>query len=253
MSDRLTTRESWDKYWSGVALPMEIERGKNRADDAILDVIERFVRLRGASVIEIGGAPGQYLAYLHRYHRVEAHVLDYSEVGCAKTGENFRLLRYPLQVHHADLFSDEPVGLFDVVYSLGLVEHFADLSGVVARHVRLVRPGGTLIVGCPNFLGINGWFLRRLAPGLIKEHNLETMDDRNWDSFERALGLTRLFRGYIGGFEPAVFMRREQDTPFRLALSGVTQALVRATRWRGLSGVNAREISQYLIGVYRVG
>ncbi|MDP1822370.1 MAG: class I SAM-dependent methyltransferase [Archangium sp.] len=252
MSDRLTTRESWDTYWSGVALPMQIERGKNRADDAILDIIERFVPLRGASVVEIGGAPGQYLAYLHRHHRVEAHVLDYSEVGCAKTTENFRLLHYPLQVHHADLFSDEFVGQFDVVFSLGLIEHFADLPGVMTRHVRLLRPGGTLVVGCPNFLGVNGWFLRRLAPALMTEHNLETMDDRNWDGFEHSLGLTRLFRGYVGGFEPALFMRRERDTPATLLLSGVARALIRATRSRKLSALNSREISQYLIGVYRV-
>lgn len=253
MNDRLTTQESWDQYWSDVGLPLEVKRGQNRADDAILDVMERYTDFAGKSVVEIGGAPGQYLAYFTRRHGVQAHVLDYSRVGCARTEENFRLLGFSLEVHNVDLFADSRLPPFDVVFSLGLIEHFADLKGVVRQHVKLLKPGGTLVIGCPNFRGVNGWVLDQLAPALMAEHNLGTMDARAWNSFEAELGLTRLFRGYVGGFEPALFLRRERKNLRTLALNTLSRALVRATRSPRLNDFNSPLFSQYLLGVYRRG
>ena len=55
---------------------------------------------------------------------------------------------------------------YDVVYSLGLIEHFVDRVSIVERHVRLARPGGLLILGVPNFRGLTGWFLRTFAPSV---------------------------------------------------------------------------------------
>lgn len=49
-----------------------------------------------------------------------------------------------------------PDGTFDVVYSLGLIEHFppARSADLVAEHVRVCRPGGRVIVTVPNFWNV---------------------------------------------------------------------------------------------------
>lgn len=41
-------------------------------------------------------------------------------------------------------------GSFDVVYSMGTVEHFADTAGAIREIFRVLRPGGQAIVGVPN-------------------------------------------------------------------------------------------------------
>ena len=207
------------------------------------------------TAIEIGGTPGAYLSYVHRTFGYHVTCLDYSERGCAATRENFALLGVPGVVRHADLFADHlDLPTFDLVYSLGLIEHFTDLAGVVERHVRLVKPGGWLLLGVPDFLGINGWFLRRLGPRVYAQHQMETMKLGNWESLERRFGLTTLFKGYVGGFEPSIFLRREDETPANRVPYAIAKGLSRAlsTHARPLRRLNASWLSGYAMAVYRV-
>lgn len=251
LPERLTHQAEWDAYWQGVRLPSVIVTGQSRVDDAILSFLRGAIPRAGARVLEIGGAPGQYLAALTETHEVDAHVLDYSEVGCLQTQKNFELLGRKVTVHRQDLFGDLDLGLFDLVFSLGFIEHFGDLDDVVARHARLVRPGGTLVIGCPNFRGLNGLFLSRLAPALMRQHNLETMDLARWDGFEARLGLQRVFRAYVGGLEPRIFVRSErEDVGGRLLLLGA-KVTARLARARALRELDHPWLSQYMLGVYR--
>lgn len=45
---------------------------------------------------------------------------------------------------------------FDVVYSLGLIEHFssAESSALISKHRRVCRPGGRVIISVPNLLNL---------------------------------------------------------------------------------------------------
>jgi SAM-dependent methyltransferase len=250
----LTQNAWWDQYWSTLKLPREVRRADNHSQNEILNALERFLpRCQGLSALEIGGAPGQYLAYLVRRYCYQGHILDYSRVGCEKARRNFELLGLSLSVHEGDLFSDAlDIGQFDVVYSLGFVEHFSDLVDVIGRHVRLTKPGGILIVGCPNLRGVNGWFLRRLAPGLLSKHNTEAMDIRTWGRFESAHGLEVLSREYVGGLEPQVFSRREERTPASAALLVLAKLLCRLSRPALFKRLNAAAISHYALAAYRV-
>lgn len=256
-AQRLTSPADWDRYWGGISLPREIRREPRALYlNAILDVFDRHLpRGEDLRALEIGGAPGQYLAYVYRTFGYEVHCLDYSSLGCEATRRNLAMLGIPGTVHEADLFDDSTpsrLPAFDVVYSLGLIEHFADLDGVVERHLAFLKPGGTLLLGVPNFQGVNGWFLRTLAPELYAQHHIPAMNLRNWTSFERRFRLTRLYRRYVGGFEPGVVRRREPGAGGRLRrrLAG---ALFRVLhhRFRVLRRLNARWISGYAMGVYR--
>ena len=99
------------------------------------------------------------------------------------------------------------------MYSLGLIEHFADRHPIVENHARLVRPGGYLVLGVPNFRGLTGWFMRTLAPSTYATHEIGAMDLDGWREFEEALQLRVLWKDYVGGFEPSVFARREDTRP----------------------------------------
>lgn len=58
------------------------------------------------------------------------HVLESSPVGCEAARRNFELLGVTGEVTYGDMF-DEAIALppMDVVYSLGLIEHFDDPAG----------------------------------------------------------------------------------------------------------------------------
>ena len=153
-ADALTDPSHWDGYWEqALVLPIAVEPGDQSSTTAILEVIDRYADSAWPlSVLEVGGAPtGGYVAHLWRRFGHDVCVLDNSGVGVELTQRNFDMLGVRGRVLYRDLFSaEEPVPQFDVVYSLGLIEHFADTAAVVAAHLAYVKPGGRLIVGCPR-------------------------------------------------------------------------------------------------------
>ncbi len=254
----LTDPGYWDSYWGQMALPQEIVRGRSYYLNQILDVIDVHLGSgHGRSALEIGGAPGQYLVYVAKTLGYEISCLDYSAVGCQKTRENLKMLGLTGEVYQGDLFSaDAAVPLFDVVYSLGLIEHFVDLVDIIGRHLRFLKPGGVLLVGCPNLTGIYHVFMRFLAPTLLAKHNLDTMRLSRWAEFEERFGLEVLFKAYVGGFEPRMLEHCERDTAFSRLLLRVVRLLERLVddypnRLRVLRHSRSRLASGYLMGVYK--
>lgn len=253
----LTDEGFWNSYWEEhVHISGEIRREDASLQvQAILDVIDRHLPAKGASVLEVGGAPGGYLAYIHRRCDCRCAILDYSSSGCALAEKNFKALGIELDVYQRDLFAAQLENRFDFVYSLGLIEHFDDFGAVVAAQAKLVKRGGTLLIGVPNFGGVNGWFARRIDRARFESHNLAAMDAAGWDGFEQELGLQRSFRGYVGGFEPGVFATPTASSAVgaRLLSFGANQiSRVLTNHFVVLRRLNRPWLSGYLMGVWRV-
>ena len=255
MQDKLTEKQYWENYWKAIVLPVEVRRENSPPNMVVeLDIFEKYLPREKLSIMEVGGAPGQYLAYFHKVFGYEISCLDYSSVGCEKTKENFKLLKIPGKVFQGDLFSDHlQLPQFDVVCSFGFIEHFTDLGGVVGGHLEFLKPGGILLLGVPNFKGINHWFLKRLAPDLLKGHNLKSMDAKTWRNFENDFRLEVLFKDYVGGFEPAVFLKQEKKSFVTNILFFVARVLNRIfhNNLKWLRRFNSKMTSGYLMGIYR--
>ncbi len=99
---RIVEKEHWDKYWEKIDLPLEIKKNTSLLLDEILDVFDNYLPKGNLKVLEIGGAPGQYLIYLQKNFNYDIYVLEYSEVGCKKTRENFDLLDVPGVIYQMD-------------------------------------------------------------------------------------------------------------------------------------------------------
>ncbi len=254
--NKLTTKEHWDENWERIKLPAEIR--KEEASPLTLELIkifEKFLpRQPGLTILEIGGAPGQFLAYFSREFGCIPYALDYSDAGCQKLRENFKLLNLDVHVIQRDFFEDlSDLPKFDIVFSSGFIEHFIDLEDVVKRHLNLLKKDGILVLGVPNFKGINRVILKQLAPKLLSMHNLNNMDYKNWESFETNLGLKTVFRNYIGGFEPRNYRRCEvknlKNKIIRFVFKPVRIFIT--DRFLFLRRFNSRLWSAYLLGIYR--
>jgi len=253
---KLTDKDYWDQYWQKYSLPLEVSRSTgNHFLNEILNTFDKYLPYDNTlSILEIGGSPGQYLAYMHKTFGYSISCLDFSSIGCEKTLENYKLLKITGKVYQIDLFSDElNLPLFDIVYSLGFIEHFSDTQLVIEKHLNLVKPGGLLLLGVPNFLGINHFFLKRLAPQLLSKHNLAVMDLNNWSFFEKKFNLETIFKGYVGGFQPSNFNRYEKMSVKTFLVLNLTRILVFIfkRRFTGLRKYNSKFISGYMVGVYK--
>jgi SAM-dependent methyltransferase len=252
----LTAAENWDARWSRLRLPVVLDRKTSHlVAREMIRVFDRYLpEDPNQSIVEVGGAPGQFLAYFRRQYGYEIASLDYSEVGCQKTRENFELLGERVTIYQRDLFDDlGDLPSFDIVYSLGLIEHFGDPGRAVQQHLKLLRPGGLLMLGVPNFRGVYRPVLQQIAPMLLAQHNLDAMDANRWALFEKDLGLEVLFREHIGGFEPRYFRKKERLTlGSRTLRSAFKPVRILVTdRMPFLRRFNSPIWSAYLLGVYR--
>jgi len=118
-----------------------------------------------------------------------------------------------ITIYNSDIFSDlSDPPRFDIVLSREFIEHFGSLDLVVTKHVELLKKDGVLVLGGPNFRGITQFILKGLTPQLLSMHNLEAMDMKNRESFEKKYGLETIFKAYIGGVESRNFCRCENRT-----------------------------------------
>jgi len=104
-----------------------------------------------ARVVEVGCGTGQMCLYLARADRVVVG-LDFSRAALRLGAEAARRFGVGgVQFVESDLRNPGVrAGAFDVVYSSGVLHHTADPRASFAGLVRLVRPGGAVVLGLYN-------------------------------------------------------------------------------------------------------
>jgi SAM-dependent methyltransferase len=194
MESKEFSPEYWSKVWADIPIPQEVHPGDipeiHRVLTSVLPTGER-------SFIEIGCAPGKWMAYFARQFGYSVSGLDYIAGACARTRENLDRLSIDARVHHADFFSFEPRP-FDVVFSAGFIEHFERPEDVISRLVRLCNPkGGFIITMIPSMEGLNRWISKTFRPRVAAGHfPLGLLD---LISLHEAFGIRTLYANHIGG------------------------------------------------------
>jgi 2-polyprenyl-3-methyl-5-hydroxy-6-metoxy-1,4-benzoquinol methylase len=91
--------------------------------------------------------------------------------------------------------------LYDLVISMGFIEHFDDWPATFRKHVELCKPGGTIIIGAPNFsTPLQRALHTVLDKDNIENHCLHSMYPITWKGYMRSLGLTIIRCGRYGEF-----------------------------------------------------
>jgi 2-polyprenyl-3-methyl-5-hydroxy-6-metoxy-1,4-benzoquinol methylase len=251
--NKLTTQGFWNEYWN-IRLEKKSKRKIGILGREIHRVFDTYLpNDPSLHILEIGGAPGEYLLYLAQKFGYHAHSMDYSEIGNMKTKELFNNQGIEVTIHEQDIFvSQENPLQFDIVYSLGFIEHFDNIENVIDRHLAFLKPGGILLLGVPNLSGIYHWFLKYLSPSHDKSHNLSVMDIDNWETFEKRCQLKIIYKGYIGGFEPLIMKKLHVVNSLNKFLYFIVKILmvIFSLRMTFLRRINSKYWSGYLVGVY---
>ena len=216
----LTDQEYWNQYWEDEPhqMPDSIELNTNKYAQGLYSVFNRFLDTsRSLSVVEIGGAPGIFLTSLTRIHDdLKLGIIDYSDKGVAETKMLSDRFDTPIEVHQTDFYKSDlsPIPKYDVVYSLGVVEHYEDIELSVNRHLEVAKVGGLVIIGLPVFLGVNDWLVSRFAPENKSTWYPFIMDNKHWKKFHERSDIEVLADEYVGGFNPHVHHRLEDKDQF---------------------------------------
>jgi SAM-dependent methyltransferase len=254
-SPDLAGRAYWDGIWHRAG-----HGGAGQLSffyQAFKRVLDRYVG-PGTTACEVGCADSIWVPYLIR-RGAEVTGLDYSEAGMRRLQESLSTLGLSATLLGRDLLSEDPFGgrQFDVVYSLGLVEHFERGNGIVAALARALRPGGILITVVPNLAGTWGALQRRLDRHVFDLHVVYRPAEL--DQIHAAAGLEPVAQAeYFGVFGPLIMHRPSfaQHHPLlnrgvMAVLWGLQQSVAWAASLVLRSAADSRRFSSHIVGVYR--
>jgi len=215
------------------------------------------VQLASGSALEVGCAPGRWLAFLASEFGLLVSGIEYTKDGAEATRRNLTMLGVKFdRVDEADFFAMTPRPIYNVVVSFGFVEHFTDVRGVVGRQAEWLRPGGLLLVGVPNFAGIHGRIQKVLDAQILQRHNLTIMNASELARIGAEAGLVTESATYLGSFEPSLPISRPGVSGVRMLVAKVVLRAAWIVRrapliGRAFDGWNGPRVSSYILASYR--
>lgn len=198
LMDRLTDAGYWEEEWWKKGRPRRLRLYRD-FDYETIGLLRRAAGSKRARVLELGAGGSRILPYLAARFGHQVFGTDFSPAGCHLLRRNFALAGASGAVVCEDLFqSSLKPEQFDVVFSCGLIEHFADTRAAIEQHVRLLRRGGRVALIVPNLQGLQGKICKRLAPRLWERHRV--FGPADLVRILRNLGMREVQSGYLGSF-----------------------------------------------------
>jgi SAM-dependent methyltransferase len=224
----LASIEFWESYHRN--------RGRPREVPLAIPPYRRLHRLFRSHLpngrrrfIELGCGSSMWLSYFQATFGYEVFGLERSVLGCRNAMRNIQRSGGWARLVQGDIFrSPWRSEAFQVVFSMGLLEHFVRPDAAVAAHADLLERGGTMAVVVPNLLGVDGWLLRRTNPAVFRMHRpVSPAALKGWALQAK---MEDSFVGYAGGLGLFLSMIRHRAVPpaFHAGLRRL---------WNGLHGL----------------
>ncbi|MFA6078126.1 MAG: class I SAM-dependent methyltransferase [Candidatus Omnitrophota bacterium] len=140
----MSDREKLEKYWTEENV---VQEKKGYFDYATRRMFDRYLPdLKGKEALDVGCGRGLSMEYFeNRGASVRGVDITYDSVAYVN-GRNFRALEADARnLPYKD-------NSFDIVYSIGVIEHFKETRRALEEQVRVCKTGGTVIAVVPNLV-----------------------------------------------------------------------------------------------------
>ena len=206
MDNKLTTQEYWENYYNK-------NYGNKNHIVSVCSYYDAFwdqifgEDSSGKTIIEIGGFPGRYLAYLASKYNLVPTCLDYNS-DTTQIEATFKVMGVTdYTIIQEDFTEYSSMEQYDFVISNGFIEHFEDFNTILDNHVSYLKDDGKLFIMIPNKR-----YLRRIYGYLcdyrnLKAHNLDSMRFKVFRNFAKKHYLKTKVLQYYGGFPYAVHQK----------------------------------------------
>lgn len=241
-------RNFWEKAWEENPLGRYHRIERYLAINKKLDnLFKRFLDKGNKKILEIGCAKGKQLIHFSKEFGYEVCGIDYSEKGVELAKQNLKIAGVEGTILCEDVFQTSfKEESFDIVYSMGLIEHFEDPSEIIDTHIKLLKKGGTLIITIPNFKDSLSFTLNKIRgkeKTLLETHNLSIMDKKVLSELLQGKGIKILTLDYFGPIDLTEFFSSAKVKPMLYLMHIVNQIVGYATFFMPSS----RYFSPYLV------
>lgn len=198
-NQKLTTKAYWEQYYAHNHAQKKHIIHVCSAYDKYWDILIQQ-NAQNKSLIEIGGYPGRYLAYVGSRYNLNVTCLDYN----SDTAQIKNCLK-AMEVHNYELLVEdfttyEPENQYDFLLSNGFIEHFENFDEILDLHVKYLKKNGRMLVMIPNMRGYIKFYKYLVDYKNLKIHNLKSMRKTVFESFAERNNLKVIHLSYFGGF-----------------------------------------------------
>ena len=203
MKENKVGKDFWEMRWKESPLRGYVGIEKYLAINKKLDrLFKRFIEKGNKRILEIGCAKAKWLIYFAKEFSYEVYGIDYLEKGVKIAKRNLKIAGVKGTILCEDIFQTSlKEQSFDIVYSMGLIEHFEYPAEIIDTHIRLLKNGGTLIITIPNFKDSLYFTLHKILgkeKTLSETHNFSIMDKKVLRELLQDSGLKILTLDYFG-------------------------------------------------------
>ncbi len=201
--EKLSSKEYWDDVLKSVRLPLQVNK-KQYSPWLINSFLSDFIIRKGyRTLLEVGAGSSAWLPFLAREYDLLVSGLDYSEAGCRICEENLKILGINYdEIICEDVFNWEPGKKYDIIISLGVIEHFenpGDILKIIRDHL---NDNGLIMTVVPNLLGISGRLTRIFLPDVYRIHKI--ISKNLLRELHETSGYLTLKTDYTGFFYPMI-------------------------------------------------
>lgn len=174
----------------------------------------------GRRVLELGCGGSQWLPLLARRYGCAVEGIELDRVAADLARANLCGAGVDGVIHTGDAFAPDAhadlIEAFDVVYSRGLLEHFADPVVCLRSVRRYVKPGGILLTTVPNLRGLN--FALQMLADVARYRMRIVYDRRELAVVHREAGFEIVDYGYVGIIDAYLSATTQTTGPLRRAI-----------------------------------
>lgn len=184
----LTNIEFWEKR--------QINSNSNNKNITFSNLFKKYLKINNNyKCIEIGCAPGRFLAYFNKNFRYQIYGIDFVDKNITnKYLEASGVNEFTIYQENFENFTTTMS--FDVVCSFGFIEHFNNYKSIFERHVDLLQNDGILIVEIPNFKYFQYVLRKYFDKEILIKHNLDIMEIKVLKQLADNAGLKILHLNY---------------------------------------------------------
>ncbi|MCD4760275.1 class I SAM-dependent methyltransferase [bacterium] len=158
--------------------------------------------------LEVGCGRGTMSLYLNKHLGLQSSLADRSAEAIELAKKNFAKFDAQGEFRNDDAehlsFEDN---IFDMVVSIGLVEHLEDYSKIYAEKLRVLKPGGVMVsLNIPHKFSVQilnkiyRWFLKLFGRELKKDYYRNTDTPRDYKRTAEKVGFQDIETFYVNPF-----------------------------------------------------
>jgi len=162
--------------------------GRTRQNAAFREIVKYvdkivksyFARPSQMRILELGGGNSDWLSYFGEKYHCELWAVDYSEKGCELLWQRLKRKQLSCKIINKDFYDLNPSDIdkpIDILFSVGLLEHFSNRREIYELALRYLAKGGFFVAVVPNLNKLNLRWCLIVNPSLMNWHLRLRMSD----------------------------------------------------------------------------